>query len=54
VHADGGGLRELHIEGFPCGGLLADPDGIGCHGPRRSPDGRSLVFAANSRTAVNL
>ena len=44
--------------------LLASPDGdasgsacgggYGCHGPRWSPDGRRLVFAANTASASNI
>jgi hypothetical protein len=48
VHADGSGLHELHVQGLACGGSTSDPNGYGCHGIRWSPDGRKLIFAANS------
>jgi Tol biopolymer transport system component len=48
VHADGTGLREIRVQGLACGGRGADPNGYGCHGIHWSPDGRKLIFAANS------
>jgi Tol biopolymer transport system component len=54
VHADGTGLREIHVNGLACGGALADPNSIGCHGPAWSPDGRQLVFVANSATSSDV
>ena len=48
VHVDGSHLRQLKVGGLACGG------GIGCHGPRWSPDGRKFVFAANSASASNI
>ncbi len=45
VHPDGSALRPISIRARPCGGASADPQAIGCHGPRWSPDGRRLVFA---------
>jgi TolB protein len=46
VHADGGGLHEIHVQGQPsCGGSYSDPDSIGCFGPNWSPDGKKIVFA---------
>ena len=48
VHADGTDLHEIHIKGLDCGGAISDPTGFGCHGVRWSPDGRKIIFAANS------
>jgi len=48
VHADGTDLHEIRITGLDCGGPISDPTGFGCHGVRWSPDGRKIVFAANS------
>jgi Tol biopolymer transport system component len=50
VHSDGSGLREIKIQGLDCGGANDDPNGIGCHGVRWSPDGKKIIFAANSPT----
>jgi Tol biopolymer transport system component len=55
VHSDGSGLREIHIQGLTCGGSFFDPTGFGCHAPRWSPDGKKIVFAAESQvTGVNI
>jgi dipeptidyl aminopeptidase/acylaminoacyl peptidase len=55
VHADGSGLREIQVPGLPCGGSVFDPAGFGCHDPRWSPDGKKIIFAANSpTTGVNI
>ena len=48
MRADGTGLRRIRPAGLACGGDLADPDAIGCHGPSWSPHGRKLAFAAGS------
>jgi len=48
VHSDGTGLHEIHIQGLACGGSVFDPNGFGCHGVRWSPDGKKIIFAANS------
>jgi Tol biopolymer transport system component len=48
VHADGTGLHQITIQGLACGGANADPDAIGCHGPRWSPDGTKIIFAAST------
>jgi hypothetical protein len=50
VHADGTGLHEIHIQGLDCGASDSDPNGFGCHEPRWSPDGKKIIFAANSPT----
>jgi Tol biopolymer transport system component len=42
INADGSGLREIKVSGRDCGGST------GCHQPRWSPDGTSIVFASNS------
>jgi Tol biopolymer transport system component len=42
INADGSGLREVEVVGRDCGGST------GCHQPRWSPDGTSIVFASNS------
>ena len=55
VHADGSGLRQITIQGLNCGGANDDPNGIGCHGVRWSPDGKKIIFAANSAaTGTNI
>jgi dipeptidyl aminopeptidase/acylaminoacyl peptidase len=46
IHADGTGLREINVPGLACGGANADPNGVGCHGVRWSPDGQKIIFAA--------
>ncbi len=43
INADGSGFHELKIAGRNCGGSTT-----GCHQPRWSPDGTSIVFASNS------
>jgi Tol biopolymer transport system component len=50
VHSDGSSLHEIHIKGLDCGAANSDPNGFGCHGPRWSPDGKNIIFAANSPT----
>ena len=45
IHADGSGLREIHISGLRCGASVSDPSGVGCHEPRWSPDGKKIIFA---------
>jgi hypothetical protein len=54
IQANGSHLRPLPIQGVPCGGALDDPQSVGCHGPRWSPDGQHLVFAVNTATEVNI
>jgi Tol biopolymer transport system component len=48
VHFNGTHLRQIHVQGFACGGPVDDPDSIGCHAPRWSPDGSNLIFATNT------
>ena len=43
IHADGSGLREIHVQGLPCGGSQFDPNGFGCHGVHWSPDGGKIM-----------
>jgi Tol biopolymer transport system component len=55
IHADGSGLREIHISGLDCGASVSDPNGVGCHGVRWSPDGKKIIFAAGTAAAgVNI
>jgi Tol biopolymer transport system component len=55
IHANGTGLHEIHIQGLDCGASNSDPNGFGCHGPRWSPDGKKIIFAANSpATGTNI
>jgi TolB protein len=55
VNANGGGLRPIHISGLECGARFSDPTGFGCHEPRWSPDGKKIIFAANSpSTGTNI
>ncbi len=42
INADGSGFHEVKVVGRDCGGST------GCHQPRWSPDGASIVFASNS------
>jgi Tol biopolymer transport system component len=42
VHSDGSGLRQIPIPG--CGGLISDPNSIGCFNATWSPDGTKIVF----------
>jgi Tol biopolymer transport system component len=42
VHSDGSGLRKIPIQ--RCGGLIADPDSVGCFNPNWSPDGTKILF----------
>jgi Tol biopolymer transport system component len=51
IHADGSGLHEIHIHRLDCGGSAFTPDGVGCHGVRWSPDGKKIIFIANSAAA---
>ena len=48
IHADGTGLHEIHISGLHCGASVSDPNGVGCHEPRWSPDGKKIIFVALS------
>jgi Tol biopolymer transport system component len=43
IHADGTGLRRIPVP--DCGGLNADPNGVGCPSPSWSPDGKKIVFS---------
>jgi Tol biopolymer transport system component len=55
VHANGTGLHEIHISGLNCGASFSDPNGVGCHGVRWSPDGKKIIFAAGTAaTGVNI
>jgi Tol biopolymer transport system component len=55
IHANGSGLHQLHIKGLACGGSSSDFHSFGCHEPRWSPDGKKIIFAANSpATGVNI
>ena len=52
VQSDGGGLREIVVEGQPaCGGPSSDPASRGCFNPRWSPDGKKIVFAVFTKAA---
>jgi Tol biopolymer transport system component len=42
LHANGTGLRQIPVA--DCGGLNADPEGVGCFNPSWSPDGQKIVF----------
>jgi WD40-like Beta Propeller Repeat len=42
LHANGTGLRRIPAP--DCGGLNADPAGVGCFNPSWSPDGQKIVF----------
>jgi Tol biopolymer transport system component len=42
LHANGTGLRRTPVP--DCGGLNADPEGVGCFNPSWSPDGQKIVF----------
>ena len=55
VQSDGSGLHEINIQGLACGGSLPNPNAFGCHGPWWSPDGKKIIFAANSAaTGTNI
>jgi hypothetical protein len=43
IHANGTGLRKIPVP--DCGGLDADPNGVGCPSPSWSPDGTKIVFS---------
>jgi Tol biopolymer transport system component len=43
LHANGTGLRRIPVP--DCGGLNADPNGVGCPSPSWSPDGKKIVFS---------
>jgi dipeptidyl aminopeptidase/acylaminoacyl peptidase len=43
LHANGTGLRRIPVP--DCGGLNADPNGVGCPSPSWSPDGQKIVFS---------
>jgi Tol biopolymer transport system component len=42
LHANGTGLRPIPAP--DCGGLNADPAGVGCFNPSWSPDGKKIAF----------
>jgi len=48
IHSNGTGLHQLTVQGMPCGGANADPNAVGCHGVRWSPDGMKIIFAAST------
>lgn len=48
INTDGSGLREIKVSGRDCGGST------GCHQPRWSPDGTSIVFASNSGARADI
>lgn len=55
IHANGTSLHEIHIQGLDCGASHSDPNGVGCHGVRWSPDGKKIIFAAGTAaTGVNI
>jgi WD40-like Beta Propeller Repeat len=43
LHANGTGLRRIPVP--DCGGLNADPNGVGCPSPSWSPNGQKIVFS---------
>ena len=43
LHANGTGLRRIPVP--DCGGLNADPNGVGCPSPSWSPEGNKIVFS---------
>jgi Tol biopolymer transport system component len=54
VHADGTGLREIHVQpALACGGPNADPNALGCPQPAWSPDGTKIVFARSHNNDVD-
>jgi Tol biopolymer transport system component len=55
INADGTGLRRIIIRGLDCGASSSHPNAFGCHEPHWSPDGKKIIFAANSpTTGVNI
>ena len=48
IRSDGTHLRRITVKGLACG------SNVGCHGPRWSPDGKKIVFAANNSTTTNI
>jgi Tol biopolymer transport system component len=42
IRADGTAMHQIKVKGLFCGSE------VGCHGPRWSPDGKKIIFAANS------
>lgn len=48
IRSDGTHMRRITVKGLACG------SNVGCHGPRWSPDGKKIVFAANNSTTTNI
>jgi Tol biopolymer transport system component len=48
INATGHGLRKINVAGIKCG------VGLGCHEPHWSPDGKKIVFDANSASSRNV
>jgi Tol biopolymer transport system component len=54
IHANGTGLRQIHIQGLDCGASFSDPNAAGCHEPRWSPDGKKIIFGGFTAAGVNI
>jgi Tol biopolymer transport system component len=42
INSDGTGLHQINVQGLNCG------KSVGCHEPQWSPDGKRIIFAANT------